>query len=124
MTDKKFTIKQHLGNKYVFFKTSESPTPITIKEALDATADLLKKNNCNKVLVDARPIKILPSIFDTFTLGEHLADEDTIKSGRMAFVILEKSSHVGKFLSTVASNRGLEVSLFNKITDGKKWLFS
>jgi hypothetical protein len=91
---------------------------------MKATMDLLKKNNSNKVLVDARPIKHLPSTFATFSLGEQLSSEDSIKGGRMAFVILKKSENLGEFLSAVAANRGLELSLFKTIPDAKKWLFT
>ena len=68
----------------------ERPTPETMNKTNNEVEKLLKENNCNKVLVDTTPIKYLPSLTGVYNLGVDTAGLDTIRSGRMAFIVSEK----------------------------------
>ncbi|MFC1549703.1 hypothetical protein ACFL46_00230 [Candidatus Neomarinimicrobiota bacterium] len=124
MAVKRINLKEHLGNKYISVVSLERPTPETMNKTNNEVEKLLKENNCNKVLVDTTPIKYLPSLTGVYNLGVDTAGLDTIRSGRMAFIVSEKTTELVKFLSTVAHNRGLNISLFTNKDDAKDWLFS
>ncbi len=122
MTTKRVNLKQHLGKKYISITSLEYSNSETRKEVLDETTKLSKKNNCYKLLIDARPLKKYPSIASIYRFGENLVSIDKLNFGRVAWIT--GNPDLADFISNVANNRGLILSIFNNEDDAKEWLFS
>jgi hypothetical protein len=122
MANKRILLKKHLGKKYISITALEYSDSDSQKETLDEVAKLSTKNNCYKLLIDARPLKKYPPTENIFRFGEKLISINKLNQGRVAWIT--GNPELAGFISNVMYNRGVNISIFNNMDDAKKWLFS
>ena len=79
------------------------------------------KHNSKKILCDERNLEYAISIPDTYELAEKISYAVT-RVARVAIVCNKEYQEEGKFFETVASNRGLVISVTPSYDLAREWL--
>ncbi len=129
-----------MGNSYQHFEVEvlaeENQLKVTtigyyslvkVMNALELAIDSAVERKKEKILIDASKVEGENiSLHDRFTYGEHLS-QYYIKHGlgkifKIAVVSNENISDKRRFGETVATNRGVNVKIFENMDDALQWL--
>jgi hypothetical protein len=124
MANERVYLQKYRDKDFIFVQAVKRPTPYTMQEAAGAVAELIKKHNCKKILVDTGTIEQPYNEFDMFRFGQEITSEDIFQGTRIAHVSSRITDEMTDFFSAVSINRGFEVRAFSNIADAKWWLFS
>ena len=102
--------------------TSGKVTATDMHHSRQKIAELCKKENITKVLVDDRFITSLPSFEDLFQFGSTFLQSGFPLYIKIAHVVNAEMMADNEFLETVAVNRGANVKTFQNIDEAMAWL--
>lgn len=85
-------------------------------------SEIVREKGIKQVLVDARELTSLPRTFALFLFGKSFAEEDVLRTIKLAAVVSEKTTKDMAFIETVARNRGATMRLFRSMDAALAWL--
>jgi len=88
----------------------------------DRVAEIIRERGLTEVLVDARELTSLPPTFALFLFGKSFADNEGLRTMKLAGVVSEKTTKDMSFIETVARNRGVAMRIFKSMEAAVAWL--
>jgi hypothetical protein len=97
-----------------------------IKEEIDASMALGKKEDTNKFLTDARDIDLKASVFDMHSIPRLFAAKNAERLGKEAVLLPEspEAQDAIYFYETVCKNAGWRIKVFSEREEAIDWLIS
>jgi hypothetical protein len=75
----------------------------------------------SRVICDERELEYNLKIYETFESAKKMADSSP-KNGKVAIVASRKNIEDARFWETVATNRGLNVRVFDDMREAERWI--
>lgn len=116
MTRADFRVEQD----HIFLKVVGEYTFDQFVEAMERLMKECKKNEKNRVLIDATGLMNMAKGLNRFFMGEEIAKK---LGNKVRLAILLKQEDVdGHFAETVAVNRGARMKVFTKMDEALEWI--
>lgn len=106
--------------------------PFSLPEAQTQFTELVERlleHRAERVLLDGRSVTGRPGIMQRFLYGEFVADavdelgiRGLARPPMFAYVLVEPLLDPGRFGETVAVNRGVNLKVFDNMSDAESWL--
>ena len=116
-----YSLEFHGNYIHITYPSGFVINPTTTQKIWADLANICKRYDCEKVLIEASK---LARNFDTmaaFDLGVRLSNIKSRLTVALCFFDYERDE-LGEFLKTVARNRGTNIEFFLNADDAKKWL--
>ena len=108
---------------YVFVHLAVRPELDGLTKYANRLLAACRRQRCRNILVDARQLTGLMTVFDRVELGLHFQKHwDQVV--RMAAVVREEDLPEHRLFENVAANRGLRVRMFSSEREALSWLES
>jgi hypothetical protein len=88
----------------------------------DRVAEIIREKGIKEILVDARDLTSLPPTFALFLFGKSFADDEALRTVKLAAVVSEKTTKDMSFIETVVRNRGVAMRIFESMEAAISWL--